>query len=46
MSKSSNRTRYIQLLEWLSTRPKVKGKGKKDFTNQSRLETYKERGLQ
>lgn len=45
MSKSTNKARYIQLVEWLSTRPKQKRKSNNPFQNLSRLENYKAKGV-
>lgn len=46
MSKSTSKAKYIQLIEWLSTKPKPKRKGRKGFHKQSRLENYKAKGVQ
>lgn len=46
MSKSTSKAKYIQLLEWLSTKPKPKRKSKNQFHKQSRLENYKAKGVQ
>jgi len=45
MSKTSNKQRYIQLKEWMSTFRKINTKGKKKGKKVSRSDYYKSKGV-